>query len=154
MKPRRVFNRSGIGTVAIIVIGLVLTSLVLFVAPIVIPNLFLAKKSADRALVQVSLRSAVAGLDLYRQVHGEYPLVLEDLLTPPDSKSRYVIPETLEIPGYQYEYTSLGDRYTMRLTPRSAAGPHYFVDESTVIRRALDAPADESSPELPGPTAE
>lgn len=141
----RMENRHGIGTVAIIVICLILVIAVAVVAPVVVPNIFSAKQTADRAVAQSSLRAVVYGLDMYREFHGEYPLVPEDMRTPPDGGAPYVSAGALEVPGYVYEYTSYGNRYILGLVPHSGQGAHYYADETTTIRYSWDQPADENS---------
>ena len=72
------------------------------------------------------------------------------LLNPTDGGPPYTTEESLNLKGYDYEYTVLSENFELRLNPTSGRGMHFYTDKTREVRYRNNSPADESSSVLYG----
>jgi len=103
-----------------------------------------AKNNADQAFCAAMLMGVSAAINTYYEVNDSYPLMLDSLLNPVDGPP-YTSEDSLNIEGYEYDYSSLFDNFQLRLNPTSGKGIHYYTDKTRKIRYNKNSPANENS---------
>src|ERR1700753_750558 len=125
---------------------LIVVAVISLIAAIAIPNLKKAKQSACSASAIQSLRTLTTAEQMYRQKYQVYGTLSD--LAPEGTLDSVLGTGTKSL--YQFTISVAGDplHYSMNATPieETATMPHYFTDDSTIIRFNAGAPADASSP--------
>ncbi|MCA9395387.1 MAG: hypothetical protein KC900_14390 [Candidatus Omnitrophica bacterium] len=106
---------------------------------------YVAKQTADDSARIAKLKTVSAALETFREVNTEYPVALGALLKEgavPPLLSR----QSLDQPGYTYEYNPSPDNFALHLKPETGAGAYYYTDKSGDVRVSLNAPAGATSP--------
>jgi prepilin-type N-terminal cleavage/methylation domain-containing protein len=128
---------------------LLVVAIVTLIAAIAIPNLRKARQSANSASAIQSLRTITTAQQMYRQKYQTYGTLNElapegtlDSSLAIGNKSSYLF--TVKVTASPLSFTCDA---TPTEDPLNLA--YYFVDDSTVIRYNIGAPADASSPPIP-----
>ena len=138
-------NERGFSMVELLVVVAIIT----LIAAIAMPNLRKARQSASSASAVQSLRTITTAQQLYRQKFQQYGTLAElapegtlDTSLSIGSKSSYL---------FVINVTSAGEKFDCEATPTEDPTnlPYYFVDDTTVIRHNLGAPADANSSPIP-----
>ncbi|MCA9403840.1 MAG: hypothetical protein KC897_08660 [Candidatus Omnitrophica bacterium] len=106
---------------------------------------YVAKQTADDAARIAKLKTVSAALETFREVNRAYPSALGTLLKEgevPPLLSR----QSLDQPGYTYEYKPSPDNFALHLKPETGTGAYYYTDKSGEVRVSLNAPAGAASP--------
>ena len=132
---------------------LIVVAIITLIAAIAIPNLRKARQSANKASCIQSLRTITTAEHLYKSKFQQYGTLLQlapegtlDGSLAVGSKASYTfaISVTTDPPGTTFVH------FQVTATPfEDSTLPHFFVDETAVIRYVDGAPADATSPPIP-----
>ena len=128
---------------------LIVVAVISLIAAIAIPNLRKARQGANSASAVQSLRTITTAQQLFEFKNKRFGTLTElapegtlDVSLQTGLKSNYLFSITV---------TAAGKKFSVTATPVEAPAEfiHYFVNETTVIRFNLGAPADETSLPIP-----
>src|SRR6185503_16103930 len=132
---------------------LIVVTIITLIAAIAIPNLRKARQSANKASCIQSLRTITTAEHLYKQKYQQYGTLAQlapegtlDNSLGVGNKASYsfAISVTTDPPGTDFVH------FKINATPfEDPTLPHFYVDETAVIRYVDGAPADETSPPIP-----
>lgn len=104
-----------------------------------------AKQTAEDSARISKLRTVSTALETFKVAHTEYPPALGALLEDSDIPP-FLSRQTLDQPGYSYEYKPTPDNFALHLKPDSGEGAYYVTDKTGEVRVSLNAPAGSASP--------
>jgi type IV pilus assembly protein PilA len=128
---------------------LIVVAIITLIAAIAIPNLRTARQAANAASAVQSLRTITTAQQLYRNKTQQYATLAQlapegtlDTSLGSGNKSNY---------SFVINISTDFDHFTCNATPQEDPFNlvHYFVDETTVIRFELGAPAGPGSSPIP-----
>ena len=132
---------------------LIVVAIITLIVAIAIPNLRKARQSANKASCIQSLRTITTAEHLYKQKYQQYGTLAQ--LAPEGtldgslgvgSKASYSFTIAVSTDPPRPEYV----HFQINATPfEDPSLPHFFVDETAVIRYVDGAPADATSPPIP-----
>ena len=132
---------------------LIVVTIITLIAAIAIPNLRKARQSANKASCIQSLRTITTAEHLYKSKFQQYGTLAQlapegtldgSLAVGSKSSYNFAISVTTDPPGTDFVH------FQVTATPfEDVTLPHFFVDETAVIRYVDGAPADATSPPIP-----
>ena len=132
---------------------LIVVAIITLIAAIAIPNLRKARQSANKASCVQSLRTITTAEHLYKSKFQQYGTLAQlapegtlDSSLSVGSKASYNFAVTVTTDPPKPEFV----HFQVRATPfEDSTLPHFFVDETAVIRYVDGSPADATSPPIP-----